>query len=284
VGRRLATLGLALLAAGCAFDRSGGNGARDSGTSPQDGGDVDDPDGGGPDGSGPCMTGALDFSPDQWVEVADDSLDLRDDFAVQAWVKPREVAGEYHIVSRHDAAASEGYVLMIKDQLPEFRVYFPDDSGPATHCDCTMAGEEVTAGEWVHLAGSYSAGTSYLYKNGVVIAICHCQDLCGDGCVGEIAGSDGPLAIGIEASRLDRFAADGLIDDVHLHAGPITASFDPMESGGCAADSLLLFRFEAPVGQELASGCGTGVTGRLGAESGSDVNDPTAVETACPAL
>jgi len=229
------------------------------------------------------MTGALDFSPDKWVEVADDSLGVTDDFAVMAWVRPREVGGEHQIVSRHDDGASEGYVLMIKDMKPEFRVYFPDDSGPPSRCECKMDGTEVDPDVWVHLAGSFSGGSSYLFKNGVLIDICDCQDLCG-GCTGEPAAYDGPLTVGIEASRLDRYAADGLIDDVHVIGSPLTASFDPMTSADCETDSLALFRFEPPVAQEMTSDCGTGVSGRLGSESGADVNDPAAVETECPAL
>lgn len=275
-------MGLAL-AVGCSFDRGGANGTPDSGPPPGIDGGADGGGGDPPDAGGPCMTGALDFSPDSWVEVADDSLDLTDDFTVEAWVRPREVTGEYHIVSRHDDGASEGYVLMIKDQLPEFRVYFPDDSGPPSRCECRMSGEEVVADQWVHLAGSFSGGTSYLYKNGVLIDICTCQDLCG-GCTGEPASYGGPLTVGIEASRLDRYAVDGLIDDVHVLASPTTASFDPVTGATCATDSLLLFRFESPVGQELTSGCGTGVTGQLGSESGADLNDPDAVEADCPAL
>lgn len=276
------TAGLALLA-GCAFDRSGGNRGADAGEEPPaiDAG-AGDAAGEDPDGGGPCTTGTLDFSPDEWVAVADDSLDLVNDFAVEAWVRPREVDSEYHVVSRHADSASEGYVLMIKDRLPEFRVYFADDQGPPSHCDCKNADEQVTAGEWVHLAGSYSDGSSYLFKDGVLIEICKCDDLCGDGCVGDIASFAGPMTIGIEASRLDRFAADGLIDDVHVLASPLTSSFEPLQAAACAAETRLLFRFEAPVGQELVSACGAGATGRLGSESGADLNDPDAAEAPCP--
>ncbi len=267
------------LVVGCSFDPAGADGTIDGGAQPPiDAGS----DAGKPDGGGPCMTGALDFSPDSWVEVADDSLDLTDDFSVMAWVLPREVSGEHQIVSRHDDGASEGYVLMIKDQLPEFRVYFADDSGPPSHCDCKKSGEELTADEWVHLAGSFSGGTSRLYRDGVLIETCACQDICSGTCDGDVASHGGPMAIGIESSRLDRFAADGLIDDVHVLASPLAASFDPRESAACAADSLLLFRFEPPVGQELTSGCDSGVTGRLGSESGADLNDPSEVDAACP--
>lgn len=266
----------------CSFERGGADGTLDGGAPPPGDGGADGG-GGAPDAGGPCMTGALDFSPDSWVGVMDGSLDLTGDFTVEAWVRPRAVSGEYQVVSHHDDGASEGYVLMIKDRLPEFRVYFPDDSGPPSRCECTKSGEEVAADEWVHLAGSFSAGTSYLYKNGVLIDICSCQDLCG-GCTGEPAGYAGPLTIGIEASRLDRYAVDGLVDDVHVLGSPTTASFDPATSASCAAASLLLFRFESPVGQEVTSGCGTGVTGQLGSGPASDVNDPTEVDVECPAL
>lgn len=276
------TVGMALVVAGCSFDASGGGqGIRDSGTPPFIDASGDD---GGPDrdGGGPCMTGALDFSPDEWVAVADDSLDLTDDFAIEAWVRPRAIDDEYHIVSRHDDGASEGYVLMIKDRMPEFRVYFADDSGPPTRCECTKDGEQVAADEWVHLAGSYSDGSAYLFKNGVLIEICDCAELCGEQCVGDIASYGGAMTIGIEASRLDRYGADGLIDDVHVLGSALTASFEPLQSAACAAESLLLFRFESPVGQELESGCGAAATGRLGSEAGADLNDPDEVDVRCP--
>ena len=279
---RCLTAGLALIA-GCSFDASGGQGGGDGGTQPgidasADGGPPD------PDAGGPCMTGALDFSPDEWVQVSHASLDLTDDFAALAWVRPRSVDNEYHIVSRHDDSASEGYVLMIKDRQPEFRVYFPDDSGPPSRCECKKDGEEVTADEWVHLAGSYAGGSAYLFKNGVLIETCKCEDLCGEGCTGPVASYGGPMTVGIEASRLDRFAADGLIDDVHVRGSPLTAPFEPLQAAACAAESLLLFRFESPVGQELTSGCGAAATGRLGSESGADLNDPDEVDASCPSL
>ncbi len=280
---RWSIAGLALLAA-CSFNRSGGGGDRDDGGGSPDidgGGDQDSDGAPTPDG-GACTTGALDFTPDQWVEVSDDSLDLTNDFAVEAWARPREVSGEHHIVSRHDSAASEGYVLMIKDSLPEFRVYFADDQGPASHCDCTIEGEEVAVDQWVHLAGSFSDGTAYLFKDGALIETCDCAERCSGTCVGEVASYAGPMTIGIEASRRDRFGADGLIDDVHLRAGALTTSFEPRDAAACAGDTVLQFRFESPVGQELTSGCGAAVTGRLGSESGADLNDPTAVSAACP--
>lgn len=275
-------MGLALIA-GCSFDASGEGTRRDGGPPPVDasGGDGGQDD---PDGGGPCMTGALDFSPDEWVEVADDSLDLTNDFTVEAWARPRAVSGEYHIVSRHDDGASEGYVLMIKDDQPEFRVYFEDDSGPPSRCECRDPDEQVAPDQWVHLAGSFSDGSAYLFKNGVLIEICDCEDLCGENCTGDVAGYGGPMTIGIEASRLDRFAADGLIDDVHVVGGVTNSSFEPLQAGACATETLLLFRFESPVGQELSSGCGAAATGRLGSESGADLNDPDAVDASCPAL
>jgi hypothetical protein len=280
---RCATVGLALLA-GCSFDTSGGQGDNDGGTPPIiDGGSGDDGGGGDDDGGGPCMTGALDFSPDDWVEVDDDSLDLSNDFTVEAWVRPREVSGEYHIVSRHDDGASQGYVLMIKDSLPEFRLYFADDSGPPSRCECKKSGEEVAADTWVHLAGSFSDGDAYLFKNGVLLEICDCAELCGN-CVGDAAPYGGPMTIGIEASRLDRYAADGLIDDVHVLGRALTASFEPLQAAVCATETLLLFRFESPVGQELSSGCGAAATGRLGSEAGADLNDPDQVDVSCPSL
>jgi len=64
----------------------------------------------------------------------------------------------------------------------------------------------------------------------------------------------------------------------------LTASFEPLQSAACATESLLLFRFESPVGQELSSGCGAAATGRLGSETGADLNDPNEVDTACPSL
>lgn len=271
-----------VLLAGCSFERSGSGGG-DGGAPPvidagggSDGhGDPADPDGGG------CTTGALDFTPDQWVAVSDDSLDLTNGFAVEAWTLPRKVDHDRHIVSRHDNAASEGYVLLIKDGLPEFRVYFADDSGPASHCDCKNERVKVAADEWVHLAGSFSDGTSTLFVNGALADTCDCAERCTGTCVGDVASYAGPMTIGVEASRLDH-AADGLIDDVHVLASPIAASFDPLEAATCADQTRLLFRFEAPVGQELASGCGVSATGLLGSAPDADLNDPTAVDVACP--
>ncbi|HEY8144464.1 MAG TPA: LamG domain-containing protein [Kofleriaceae bacterium] len=281
MGRRI-IVGLALLA-GCSFDRSSGGGGDGDGAPLIDGGGDGDGDGSpdDPDG-GPCTTGALDFTPEQWVEVADDSLDLTNGFAVEAWVRLRAVDHERHVVSRHDNAASEGYLFLIKDGRPEFRTYFADDSGPPSHCDCTYDDEEVVPDQWVHLAGSFADGTSTLFVNGELVATCDCVEECKGTCEGDVAGYGGPLAIGVEATRFDRSAVDGLIDDVHVLAAPLSASFDPLQAATCTDDTLLLFRFDPPVGQELASECGAAATGRLGSEAGADLNDPTAVDVACP--
>lgn len=274
-------VGLVLLV-GCSFDRSsGGNGNGDGAPVIDGGGDGEDDGSPGDLDGGACGAGALDFTPDQWVEVSDDSLDLTNGFAVEAWTQPRKVDHERDIVSRHDSAASEGYVLLIKDGLPEFRVYFVDDSGPASHCDCKNERVEVAAEEWVHLAGSFSDGTSTLFVNGELVATCDCPERC-KGCIGDVASYGGPLTIGIQASRLDHGGAEGLIDDVHVLASPITASFDPLAAATCAAGTQLLLRFDLPVGQEVASECGAAASGRLGSTSDADLNDPTAVDSACP--
>lgn len=269
------------LVAGCSFDASGGEGSRDGGSPPliDASGDAraDEPDAGGP-----CTTGALDFSPDEWVSVSHPSLDLTNNFTVEAWVRPRTVNSEFDLVSRHDSGASEGYVLMIKDRVPEFRVYFADDSGPASHCDCHSSGADLTVDRWVHIAGSFSDGTSYLFEDGVLMEICNCQDTCTGTCEGDVASYAGSMAIGIEAGRLDRFAVDGLIDDVHVLGSATTSSFEPLAAAACDTDTLLQFRFEPPVSQSLSSGCGAAATGRLGSESGADLNDPDAVDTSCP--
>ncbi|HEU5060336.1 MAG TPA: LamG domain-containing protein [Kofleriaceae bacterium] len=271
------------MCAACSFDRGGSGGGSDGGAPPPDDGGGSDDAGPGEDGGESCTTGALDFSPDEWVSVGDASLDLTDELTVEAWVQPRMVTGEYHIVSRHDASESEGYVLLIKDSVAEFRVYFPDDSGPASHCDCRDTDQELVSDRWVHLAGSFFGGSSYLFVDGALVETCVCADVCTGTCEGEtIAAFAGPLTVGIEASRLDRFAADGLIDDVHVRASRQTTAFEPFQAASCVADTLLLFDFEAPVGQELTSGCGAAATGRLGSESGADINDPSAVETDCP--
>lgn len=268
-----------LLVTGCAFQQGGSAGGMRDGDPGPDAVKGDGP--AGPDAGGSCSAGALDFAPRDWIEVGDASLDLTNDFTVQAWVEPRAISAEYHIASRHDHGASEGWVLMIKDRVPEFRVYFADDQGPSSHCDCKNPDQALVADRWVHIAGSFLDGTGYLFKDGVLIEICDCAELCG-GCGGPTAAPyGGPLAIGIESSSLDRYAVDGLIDEVHVLGAARTASFEPLAASDCSGDSLLLFPFDRPVGQELTSACDAAPTGQLGSDPGADENDPTPVELEC---
>src|SRR5690242_14951308 len=113
---------------------------------------------------------------------------------------------------RHNLA--EGWVLMIEQQIPEFRVY----QATGGECDCKNASRMVAANAWHHFAGSYKDGTSRLFLDGQEIMACACGGQ-------TVRPYPGTLDIGTNASNDMSFDFLGVIDDAFLRRGAMSGSY-----------------------------------------------------------
>lgn len=200
-----------------------------------------------------CSDPALSFDGvDDHVTVAhDDALDLRDDFTVEAWVRPGPGAAsgaEMVIASHHDKDASRGWVLRFKSGRVELIVlgnealidsdYVAGDHGPAY----------VVANEWVHVAGTRKGDELRVYYDGVL------RDTQTLGFFFSRDHYSGPLRIGRGAAKTTDYF-QGEIDEVRLsrvvrYAGDAA----PRPAGPFAADeaTVALFRFDEGQGSRAA--------------------------------
>jgi hypothetical protein len=234
----------------------------------------------GPD-LGPCEDLTLKCAGSQFVDVLSNSVDLTDNFTVAAWVRPSELKlkSEYQIISRHSHLLATGYVLMIKDQVPEFRVYHGLFGPPADHiCHCKDVATKLTqTNTWYHLAGSFSAGTARVFVDGKLIKSCVCK--------GKTVWSHmGGLRVGACSSCYPvKFGFKGLIDDVIVAKTSRSAGFDPKLVSSLLPCNKLAARwpFSEGSGQSTASLC-SGPGGTLGSVALSpDFNDPIWIKGIC---
>jgi hypothetical protein len=306
----LAGPGLAGLA-GCTFDASGLQ-AEDVGSSdflPGEAGDFaagelggDGPgveggidmvlDTGGPDGpdqgpaldtgtdgdagdAGPCVDIALKYAGGQFVDVWTSAHDLTDNFTVSAWIKPSELKknDEYQLVSRHNHTLKSGYVLLVKQQLPEFRVYHGILGG---ECACKGSAATVTkVGVWYHLAGSFTGGYARIFLDGKLIKTCTCKP--------KVESHSGQLRIGACSSCVTGiFPFKGLIDDVVVAKVARKVSFDPKKITDLVPCSQVVSRwpFSEGKGQTVASQC-AGTTAQLGLTTINEFSDPAWIKGTC---
>jgi hypothetical protein len=225
--------------------------------------------------TGPCVDIALKYSGGQLVEVVGSAFDMADNFTISAWIKPSELKKneEYHVVSRHNNTLSSGYVLMVKQQLPEFRVYHSITGGG---CVCKSTSVKVTkTGSWYHLAGSFSGGTSRLFLDGKLIKSCACKK--------KVQSHIGVLRVGSCSSCVGGgYYFKGLIDDVVVAKVARMATFAPQQSSGILPCSVVVTRwpFSEGTGQSVAPSCG-GTSAQLGLTSFNEFSDPAWIKGTC---
>jgi Concanavalin A-like lectin/glucanases superfamily len=234
----------------------------------------------GPD-LGPCQDLTLKYAGSQYVNVLSNSVDLTDNFTVAAWVKPSELNTnfEYQVVSRHSHLLASGYVLMIKQQVPEFRVYHGLLTATSQQsCHCKDVSTKLTqTNVWYHLAGSFSAKTARLFLNGKLIKSCICPKP-------TVVSHTGGLRVGACSSCFPvKFGFKGLIDDVVVAKTARSTGFDPRQITSLLPCNKVVARwpFAEVTGQSTASLCG-GPGGTLGSISLTpDFNDPIWIKGTC---
>jgi hypothetical protein len=156
----------------------------------------------------PCPNGALQFDGRGFVNVAfDPTLDSPSDLTVEAWILPDASIGSsaVDIVSHHDEANSDGWVLRIEGGLV-FRVY----AGPGAGNAAEARDPSLTLGQWHHVAAVFEGATKAitLFIDGRTSGRT----------IGDKTKADpysGPLAIGAAAYRgAEGFI--GIIDEVRV--------------------------------------------------------------------
>jgi hypothetical protein len=176
----------------------------------------------------PCPNGSLQFDGKAFVKVeGGDSFDTLSDVSVEAWILPdaQITNTEVDIVSHHDDANSDGWVLFLKGGLG-FRVYSGSGKGDAASGTLEEAKDStLTLGAWHHVAAVFdgAASTITLYIDGKTN--------------GRVAGKKkkadpytGPLAIGASAS-VGANGFLGLIDEVRVSRNvryPDAKTFTPV--------------------------------------------------------
>jgi parallel beta-helix repeat protein len=142
---------------------------------------------------------ALDFDgTDDYVEVPDSSsLDLTDNFAVEAWIRPEGFNVLAGIVSKYHTLSSHGFVFRLGPTTPYNRIDF-----------CGFEGSvNLTAGNWYHVVGVMDSGTTKIYINGEL-------DSSGSPSYTLSANSD-PVRIGVDYLAIPRYF-NGTIDEVRI--------------------------------------------------------------------
>ncbi len=103
---------------------------------------------------------ALQFS-SNYVTVPDNSsLDLTNNFTVEAWIKPSGFNTLGGIVSKYQATNAYGFMLRLANASPYTGINF---------CEVETATGLLTAGRWYHVAGVVNAGVRYIYINGELV-------------------------------------------------------------------------------------------------------------------
>ena len=231
-----------------------------------------------PDVPALCSDPALAFDgvDDQVTVPHDEALDLRDDFTVEAWVRPgpgAAMGAEMVIASHHDKDASRGWVLRFKGGRVELIVlgnealidsdYVAGDHGPAY----------VVANQWAHVAGTRKGDELRVYYGGVL------RDTQALGFFFSRDHYSGPLRIGRGAAKATDYF-QGEIDELRLsRIVRYTGETAPRPAGPFAVDeaTVSLFRFDEAQGTTAA----LDETGAHPGELGAGAEAPARVPVDC---
>lgn len=200
-----------------------------------------------------CADAVLSFDgTDDTATVPDDAaLDLRDDFTVEAWIKPgpRALTNiEMDVVSHHDPDAARGWSLIVRNGRVEIVVFGHNGFGAGTAYSAGNDGNAyVVPGKWAHVAGVREGDAMRVYYDGVQRSS---QTL------GPFFTRDaytGALRFGRAASA-PKFPYQGELDDVRLSkvSRYATASIPtPGVAHPIDASTVAAWRFDEPNGLAL---------------------------------
>ncbi|HQP70831.1 MAG TPA: LamG domain-containing protein, partial [Clostridiales bacterium] len=149
-------------------------------------------------GIGNAPVTALDFDGvNDYATIADDSsLDLTNNYTIEAWIKPSVFATMAGIVSKYQTSSANGYSLRLSSISPYTGLTFDELS---------TSNGILEEGKWYHIAAVNNNGTRRLYLNGVE------QTLTGTPLT--VNSNSDPLRIGVDFNS--RYF-DGKIEEVRL--------------------------------------------------------------------
>jgi MSHA biogenesis protein MshQ len=157
-----------------------------------------------PGNPGTCGYGVFD-GVDDYIQIEDDSkLDLQDELSISVWINPKVLP------------SSGLKTILSKDENYEFHL---QPSGEIfwwwqTHSFATV-GAGITAGNWFHIAITYTSGKQVIYVNGV--------EKGSQTFTGSLTLNNDPLHIGQDQGTTSRFF-DGYIDEVQIFDGELSAA------------------------------------------------------------
>ncbi|MDB4935431.1 MAG: Laminin sub domain 2 [Labilithrix sp.] len=219
---------------------------------------------------------AFDGTDDAATVPDDDALDLGGDFTVEAWIKPGAKVSsgtEMDIVSHHDAAASRGWVLRLKDGRAEVVVYGNETFSPTAYNAGNAGPAYVAPGKWAHVAATREGDMLRIYYDGVLRDTQQ---------IGFLFGRDdynGALRIG-RAAYVEDFRFQGEIDDVRLSKrARYTGATAPRPTAVLSLDDDVVasWRFDEISGAKLVDASGRGHDGSLA----PDATAPARVASTC---
>ncbi len=145
---------------------------------------------------------------DDSVTVADDdSLDLRDELTISAWVKPRSSREYQTIVVKEAGSWFRAYSLDSADATYSGWTHPTGELGRPDGADW-LSGPSLALNRWSHVAYTFNGTTTILYVNGDKVA---------EGTGTPPAVSDGVLRIGNMPRAWGNEAFDGVIDELRLY-------------------------------------------------------------------
>ncbi|MBN1302781.1 MAG: VCBS repeat-containing protein [Melioribacteraceae bacterium] len=128
----------------------------------------------------------------------DNSLDLTDNYTIEAWIKPAGFSAMGGIVSKYQTAGANGYFLRLNNVSPYTGLSF----------DALETENGVLEAEkWYHIAAVNDNGTRHLYVNGMEKTITGTPQV--------VNSNTNPLRIGVDFLSSPRYF-NGRIDEVRL--------------------------------------------------------------------
>lgn len=160
---------------------------------------------------------ALNFDGvDDYVEVADDATIESSNITVEAWVKNSSSPGTYrYIVSKYyeDKSGSWSSYALYTGGTGGLFFYVGSTTTAKLSPD---AGTGIWDGEWHHIVGTYDGSMVRLYVDGAEVGT-------GTSATLSIAYDEGDLFIGTYVANQTRWCFPGVIDEVRVWNGVLTA-------------------------------------------------------------
>lgn len=134
-----------------------------------------------------------------YVAIPDnDSLDLTNNYTIEAWIKPNNFTFIGGIVSKYHTSASSGFILRLTPGAPYSGITFDE---------LVTANGVLTQGKWQHVAAVKNGSNRYVYINGQQIGL--------TGTPLTTANNTDSVMIGVDFATSPRYF-DGNIDEVRI--------------------------------------------------------------------